>query len=735
MLKKIGEKLKGLIEISLLYRLAACFICGAIAAIGSVLGIRSVHIVCLAAAFPSVFGAASIAGAALSMAVSGFTANSAAVLASSVCILLLRELFDDKSIKKYPAAASAAAAAALFFGAGLALVIQKSPFSDYFRLAAACMAAAYAVYYSASVFRAPFGLKSVSSDFKKLLGLSVFSVSVLSFASAGGVSAGMVLGIFLSVVFTYRSDRQEALAAAAAMSLGLLISGTKDVTAILLIPAIPALCPTSAKRKKAALCLFAVLISAVFPAVFSESGIFGAAVSAAAASLIFFAVPARAMPPFADKKASLKCRSGLSEERLAVISGGLDKIFGSLPKESAPASLSVGDAVYAGVCIDCEKYSECFKDSSDEAQSALAVLDETDSGSLNLSMRFCAHRSEVLKCASDTVRRKKYLCELKKDAEKNIRSFGSMIYALGRITYDMSCCGGMPSVDRQAEQRLVEELSKEGIRPAGCFFDCDGCAELYFPHTARINTSKLMSLASKALGTKMCESFLFETESVSRLVMTPKPNYHFEAGVCQLAKEAGGYPGDCTVLWNQGRLSLLAISDGMGTGIEAKKHSELLSGILKQLIEAGMSIDAALIIASEYLKNCFSDEGFATLDILSADVFSGETHIYKCGAGKSYIVENGDISLVPGGGYPLGIIDELSFRHISPSLSDESVIVMLTDGADFLSPDTIKELVLQGADSGCFDIAAGITRAALNLCGKNSRDDITAAVVRIKKSC
>lgn len=260
-----------------------------------------------------------------------------------------------------------------------------------------------------------------------------------------------------------------------------------------------------------------------------------------------------------------------------------------------------------------------------------------------------------------------------------------------------------------------------------------GCAELYFKGGTRINEKRLVKTVGGITGLNISETFLSETENCIRLILTPEPEYYFEAGVCQLAKNIGDCPGDYALLWNEGRYSYVVVSDGMGTGKSARYASEKLANLIKELSESGMPMDAALTLAFEYAKSCFREEDFATLDILRCDVFSGETDFYKCGAGRSFVISDGKVLVIPAGGFPVGIIDSLCFSHQKLASSDEAVFIMMTDGADFSDGEAALKILEKRKNYGCEELAAAVTQSAFAMQNDETKDDITAAVIRMSK--
>ncbi|MCD7823116.1 MAG: serine/threonine-protein phosphatase [Oscillospiraceae bacterium] len=264
----------------------------------------------------------------------------------------------------------------------------------------------------------------------------------------------------------------------------------------------------------------------------------------------------------------------------------------------------------------------------------------------------------------------------------------------------------------------------------------DGAAELYFPKTARVSESMIAKAAEKAGIGSGCELFRSESDSYIRYTIAPKPRWYFDSGICQLpadSAEQDGVCGDCAEVWSFGNYSHMLLSDGMGTGRDAGTVARNLVRAFRSLIEGGYSLESALRLSSEYIRSCQPEESFATLDILSANLMTGEITIRKCGAGKSYILRGGSVTPIPQGGYPIGILGEISLMSTTINPESDMTILMMTDGADGIGIEKLAEIAADEDKLPPGDLAALITSEAHRSQKENYRDDITVAAIRISK--
>ncbi len=264
----------------------------------------------------------------------------------------------------------------------------------------------------------------------------------------------------------------------------------------------------------------------------------------------------------------------------------------------------------------------------------------------------------------------------------------------------------------------------------------DGAVEIYFSKNARISENAISTAAKNDRKGSDCALYRTETDSHIRFTVTPKPKWHFDAGICQISanpKEPEAICGDRAEIWSFGVYSYLILSDGMGTGAGAGRVAKSLITAFKNLTEAGYSLESSLRISSEYIRSCQPEESFATLDILSVNLMTGEIRIQKCGAGKSYILSDGGLTPIPQGGYPIGILEEVSLTNTVITPDNNITLLMMNDGADSLRIEKLAEIAQEQRELPTDDLAAMVTSEAYKSQKENYRDDITVAAIRISK--
>ena len=106
--------------------------------------------------------------------------------------------------------------------------------------------------------------------------------------------------------------------------------------------------------------------------------------------------------------------------------------------------------------------------------------------------------------------------------------------------------------------------------------------------------------------------------------------YIIQTGISQVKKEGSMVSGDTI---SQTRLGdgkyLLAISDGMGTGPNARKNSKIAISMLERLLGSGFEKNTSVNLINSAILTANKEEMYATLDIEILDLYSGKIQLLK----------------------------------------------------------------------------------------------------------
>lgn len=188
--------------------------------------------------------------------------------------------------------------------------------------------------------------------------------------------------------------------------------------------------------------------------------------------------------------------------------------------------------------------------------------------------------------------------------------------------------------------------------------------------------------------------------------------------------------GDSYFALNDNELFYLAISDGMGCGINANEESKFTLDTLSCMLKAKIDIKESILLSNSIiqLKNDF--ESYTTLDLLAIDTQNNIASFFKLGAFNAYIIRNHQVTEVNSYSLPLGIIEDIKVLPNSYILEKNDIIVMCSDGMiDETNLNIIS--ILEDIE---MDLPISIVNVLFSklISIRHNCDDATLAVITIK---
>lgn len=175
---------------------------------------------------------------------------------------------------------------------------------------------------------------------------------------------------------------------------------------------------------------------------------------------------------------------------------------------------------------------------------------------------------------------------------------------------------------------------------------------------------------------KVNTEYLPEGESINKVC------FFLEVGIAQVAREGQSVSGDSYAVLpiKAGRQALL-LSDGMGSGKEARQASLSAVRLMERLLAAGFQQEIIINTINTLLRLRYPAESFATMDLALLDLIQGEIELYKLGAPPSLIKSGASVKVLGSGSLPMGILEEIApEKNICPISRDGATFVMITDG-------------------------------------------------------
>lgn len=293
--------------------------------------------------------------------------------------------------------------------------------------------------------------------------------------------------------------------------------------------------------------------------------------------------------------------------------------------------------------------------------------------------------------------------------------------------------------DHMAAKRISRALAERAVPMSLSYVrrvqgHAQAALELHAITGARRQAEEICPLLSSVLETPMQLSSL----DGDRILLTERPLLRVETGRADAAAENGEVCGDTAWagLLADGRF-LAALSDGMGHGPRAALSSRQTVELLRLCLDAGYTRIQALTAVNGMMLLGGNGERFATADVLTIDLWKGNTALYKLGAAATWIMCRGELSRVVGDALPLGILEEISQEGTTYRLTSGDAVILLTDGVEdaFSSMQELETAVRTALTSLSPQRAAeSLLASALDAGGGQRRDDQSALVVYIRNA-
>ncbi|WP_162614208.1 SpoIIE family protein phosphatase [Anaerotruncus colihominis] len=351
------------------------------------------------------------------------------------------------------------------------------------------------------------------------------------------------------------------------------------------------------------------------------------------------------------------------------------------------------------VCRKCRGNATCWQlrytDTSDVFNNALSVLrrggELTENDFPQYFVKTCPRVKELAVqmnrlfeeyAARESVRRK--VAQVRGVVTDQFEGMALMVDAMGR---DLD---GLATQDTAAAGKVREYLQSLTVFPDLVTCTVDGGANMTVEVT--IPTYKLSRLDMAELTVALSDICgrdfdLPATHSRSEcaattLTFAEKAAYTVKWGATQLGNSESKLCGDsfCYVDGQNGRVNVI-LSDGMGSGGAAAVDSTMTAELLRRLIEAGVSLDAALKLVNSALLVKSGDESLSTIDIVGVDLYTGCVDFYKAGAAPTFLRKSGRGGYVESSSLPVGILGGVTFEKNTVTLREGDLVVMVSDGA------------------------------------------------------
>ena len=406
----------------------------------------------------------------------------------------------------------------------------------------------------------------------------------------------------------------------------------------------------------------------------------------------------------------------------------------------------VFDRAADSVCVMCRDKNRCWNSEYMDTLSALndANAAMTKRGTLQLGdipCRFvekCRTPEAFVTAVNGELRaaayRKHFAAQLRESRDTAWGQYSDMADILGNVAEEL---GSINGADHLAERRLMRYLRSMDIEADAAVYR-DGRGRL----RAVVESGSLSRLydepdylekLSAVLGLRLCRQKA-GSDGTAKLTLIEAEPLAVSVGIAAMKKKGEKVSGDRgTYFKTDSGVLCVILSDGMGCGPEAASESKEVIEILEKFLRSGIDPAVAMkTLNSVMLLKSGDNWGFATVDLMCVDLFSGETCFYKYGAAPSYVMNGKSIRRIKGESFAPGLGGGSSAAPdvVRMRLKPGSTAIIASDGVIGDSNDSWLREIMDSATDDMKLLARDTLREAEKIYG--NCDDMTVLAVKVQ---
>ena len=250
---------------------------------------------------------------------------------------------------------------------------------------------------------------------------------------------------------------------------------------------------------------------------------------------------------------------------------------------------------------------------------------------------------------------------------------------------------------------------------------------------SKITSPELKKNIEHIAGVRLGTPEFYRKGKMALMECPSEKSFEVECATSSVAGEREEISGDTALAFeSEAGYFYSLISDGMGSGKEAKETSGFVADFLKSALEANSEGQTALKILNHTIRHK-PRECSATVDLFSVDLYRGDAEFLKSGAAASYVKRGSSIFRIKSKTAPIGLMKSVDAERIKVELEGDDYIIMLSDGIAQNAEDTpwLLELLARPPKRDLKEYADSILAAAIKNLARS--DDMTVLVTKVIK--
>ncbi len=287
---------------------------------------------------------------------------------------------------------------------------------------------------------------------------------------------------------------------------------------------------------------------------------------------------------------------------------------------------------------------------------------------------------------------------------------------------------------------FLELEHEDGHREISLVMRYEGGRHARFGESEYISTEDVADYISVAMNRRLCAAKntpAYLAAEYNAYYFLEEPPYHLLTGFAKAVKETEKVSGDSYSFFESdtGRI-LMLLSDGVGSGEEARRESSRVIEMMERLLEAGFGKEPAVQMVNGAMAAAGQEQVMSTLDICDIDLYTGTCEFVKVGAASTYIKRGRLVDRLSSRNLPLGVFWQMTPEIQNRTLQSGDYIIMLSDGvldalSEGIGEEALPEIIGRMEYNNPGEIANQILAYAIGQSRGRIRDDMTVLVTGI----
>lgn len=401
------------------------------------------------------------------------------------------------------------------------------------------------------------------------------------------------------------------------------------------------------------------------------------------------------------------------------------------------------DKLRAALCLSCPHRRKCEEKGIGESIAKLVAVGKAK-GRVNLIDMPADVASCCVNSAGMLFALNKQLAEYRRflaDAEaakEGRKLLAEQARGVSEVLRDIALQQSEEFVFSDEEQTLASALAENGILSSEIFLYGEG-RDFTVSVTLRtdVNGKRLCKIAGKALNVPLTLSEKIPlTNDRSCFILKRKAAFDAAFGIAAKVKSGESASGDThSIIKIDERRFLVALSDGMGSGENARDVSDKTLNLLESFYKAKMPSETVLSTVNRLIA--FSaEETFSCLDLAAVNLDTGAADIVKIGSPMGFLISGEELRVLEGESLPIGMLEAVHPATLRVNMKENDFLLFMSDGVTtaFGSSAELCAYLSALRPHNPQSLAEEILSSAVTRYGGTCEDDMTVLAVKLTKT-